>query len=43
MAAGLVSGPLEMSGIGTLIDQREGRAKKRGPYKKRQQSYENSN
>ncbi|TQF29218.1 DDE-type integrase/transposase/recombinase [Bradyrhizobium sp. UNPA324] len=37
MAAGLVSSPLEMSDIVTLIDQREGPAKKRGPYKKREQ------
>lgn len=35
MAAGLVSSPLDMSDIVTLIDQREGPAKKRGPYKKR--------
>ncbi|MBI5261631.1 MAG: DDE-type integrase/transposase/recombinase [Bradyrhizobium sp.] len=35
MAAGLVSSPMEMSDIVTLIDQREGPAKKRGPYKKR--------
>ncbi|MBR0712201.1 DDE-type integrase/transposase/recombinase [Bradyrhizobium liaoningense] len=35
MAAGLVSSPLEMTDIVTLIDQREGPAKKRGPYKKR--------
>ncbi|TFV72339.1 DDE domain-containing protein [Bradyrhizobium frederickii] len=36
MAAGLVSSPLEMADIVTLIDQREGPAKKRGPYKKRE-------
>lgn len=35
MAPGLVSSPLEMSDVVTLIDQREGPAKKRGPYKKR--------
>jgi IS1 family transposase len=35
MAAGLVSSPLEMNDIVTLIDQREGAPKKRGPYKKR--------
>ncbi|WP_024338671.1 DDE-type integrase/transposase/recombinase [Bradyrhizobium japonicum] len=34
MAAGLVSSPLEMSDIVTLIDRREGPPKKRGPYKK---------
>ncbi|QIP03225.1 DDE-type integrase/transposase/recombinase [Bradyrhizobium symbiodeficiens] len=38
MAAGLVSSPLEMSDIVTLIDQREGPAKKRGPYKVKQKS-----
>lgn len=36
MAAGLVSSPLEMSDVVMLIDQREGPAKKRGPYKKRE-------
>lgn len=35
MAAGLVSSPLEMSDVVTLIDQREGPPKKRGPYRKR--------
>lgn len=35
MAAGLVSSPLEMSDVVTLIDQREGAPKKRGAYKKR--------
>ncbi|MGY3575689.1 hypothetical protein ACVMB1_002893 [Bradyrhizobium sp. USDA 4504] len=35
MAAGLVSSPMEMSDIVTLIDKREGEPKKRGPYKKR--------
>lgn len=34
IAAGLVSSPLEMSDIVTLIDQREGPPKTRGPYKK---------
>lgn len=42
MAAGLVSSPLEMSDIVTLIDQREGPAKKRGPYKKRGQLISNT-
>lgn len=36
MAAGLVSSPMDMADIVTLIDQREGSPKKRGPYKKRQ-------
>lgn len=36
MAAGLVSSPLDMSDIVMLIDQREGPAKKRGPYRKKQ-------
>ena len=35
MAAGLISSPLDMSDIVTLIDKREGEPKKRGPYKKR--------
>ncbi|MGY0570679.1 hypothetical protein ACTGJ9_006150 [Bradyrhizobium sp. RDM12] len=35
MAAGLVSSPLDMSDIATLIDQREGPGKKRGLYKKK--------
>ncbi|MCK1606342.1 DDE-type integrase/transposase/recombinase [Bradyrhizobium sp. 166] len=35
LAAGLVSSPLDMSDIVTLIDKREGPAKKRGPYNKR--------
>ena len=35
MAAGLVSSPMEMADIVTLIDKREGAPKKRGPYKKR--------
>lgn len=43
MASGLVSSPLEMSDIVTLIDQREGPPKKRGPYKKRQPIEEISN
>lgn len=33
MVAGLVSSPLEMSDIITLIHQRDGPAKKRGPFK----------
>jgi IS1 family transposase len=35
MAAGLLSSPVDMSDIVTLIDLREGAPKKRGPYKKR--------
>lgn len=37
MAAGLVTDRMTMEDIVTLIDKREGPAKKRGPYKKRQQ------
>jgi hypothetical protein len=43
MAAGLVNVVMDMSDIVSLIDQREGPAKKRGPYIKRQPVAEISN
>ena len=43
MAAGLVNVLMDMSDVVTLIDQREGLAKKRGPYMKRQPTAEISN
>jgi IS1 family transposase len=43
MAAGLVNIVMDMSDVVTLIDQREGPAKKRGPYIKRQAVAEISN
>ena len=43
MAAGLVNVVMDMSDVVTLIDQREGPAKKRGPYIKREPVAEISN
>jgi hypothetical protein len=36
MAAGVATGPMELTDIVALIDAREAPAKKRGPYKPRQ-------